>query len=202
MPSIVFDMLDTLLDESGIYKKFYSVISKKYSLDFEPQDFVKRFFVCEHKWMAPNFKKQFKEVIKEAYLEMVKGAGAKDLNLLFDLHKEMVFLPDIKEMLLRLNNKYKFFILTNCSNDLVKNIDIASKSPVKFQKIFTSEDNGVYKPNPPSYQIVIDYIKEPVNNIIYCSSNKWDLIASKKFGFDSKSVEELKEASADILLKV
>ena len=193
MQPIVFDMLDTLLDESAMYGKFYSCISKKYSLGFEPQDFVKRFFECEHKRIAANSKKQFKEIVKEAYLELVKGADAKDMEILFDLHKEMAFLPGIKEMLIKLDNKRQFFILTNCSNDLVKSIGISSKSPVKFQKIFTSEDNGVYKPNPHSYQIVVDYIGKPVNKIIYCSSNIWDLIASRKFGFNSKSVEELKD---------
>ena len=41
--------------------------------------------------------------------------------------------------------------------------------------------------------IVVDYVRKPVNEIIYCSSNIWDLIASRKFGFNSKSVEELKD---------
>jgi len=96
-------------------------------------------------------------------------------------------------MLIRLSNKSRFFILTNCSNDLVRSINIESKSPVKFEKIFTSEDNCAYKPNPGSYEKVVEYIKLPRNNIIYVSSNKWDLDASRNFGFNSKSMEELKD---------
>lgn len=69
---------------------------------------------------------------------------------------------------------------------------LESKSPVKFEKIFTSEDNGVYKPNPGSYERVVDYIKLSASEIIYVSSNKWDSISSKEFGFNSKKIGELK----------
>ncbi len=192
MQPIVFDLLDTLLDESGIYKKFYSQISKKYSLDLEPQEFINRFFQYQRENIFANSKKPFKEIVKLAYIKLVKDADVKDLEILFKTHKNIVFLPGIKEMLMKLQKKYRFFVLTNCSNDLVKMMNLSSKSPVKFEKIFTSEDNGVYKPNQESYEKVIDYINLPANKIIYISSNEWDLKASKEFGFNIKSIEDIK----------
>ena len=122
----------------------------------------------------------------------MEDADARDLEVLFNMYKGIKFLPGIKEMLPELHKNYKFFILTNCANDLVELMDLGKKSPINFEKIFTSEDNGVYKPNPGSYEKVVDYIKLPRNDIIYVSSNKWDLDASRNFGFNSKSIEELK----------
>lgn len=189
---IVFDLLNTLLDESEIYNKFYSYILKKYTINLRPQDFIEQFFQYQREHIFKNSKKPFKEIVKMAYLKLVKGADIKDLEVLFNLHKDIAFLPGIKEMLVKLQQKCRFFVLTNCANDLVALMDLPSKSPVKFEKIFTSEDNGVYKPNPGSYEKIIDCIKLPRNNIIYASSNEWDLKSSREFGFNSKSIEELK----------
>jgi|TARA_Y100000310_G_scaffold91835_1_gene89285 2-haloacid dehalogenase len=192
MQPIVFDLLNTLLDESKIYNKFYSYVLKKYPIDIRPQEFINRFFQYQREHIFANSKKPFKEIVKLAYIKLVKDADVKDLEILFKAHKDIVFLPGIKEMLMKLQKKYQFFVLTNCSNDLVKMIDLPSKSLVKFEKIFTSEDNGVYKPNPGSYEKVIDYINLPANKIIYISSNEWDLKASKEFGFNVKSIGDMK----------
>ncbi len=189
---IVFDLLNTLLDESEIYNKFYSYILKKYTISVGHQEFIKQFFQYQREQIFANSKKPFKEIIKTAYLRLLEDADARDLEILFNMHKGIRFLPGIKEMLLNLHKNYMFFILTNCDNELVELMDLYRKSPVKFEKIFTSEDNGAYKPNPGSYEKIIDYIKLPRSNIIYASSNEWDLKSSREFGFNSKSVEELK----------
>ncbi len=189
---IVFDLLNTLLDESEIYNKFYSYIFKKYPINIGHQEFIKQFFQYQREQIFANSKKPFKEIVKMAYLKLVKDADARDLEVLFNLHKDIAFLPGIKEILVKLQQKFRFFVLTNCTNDLVALMDLPSKSLVKFEKVFTSEDNGVYKPNPGSYEKIIDYIKLPRNNIIYASSNEWDTRSSREFGFNSKSIEELK----------
>ena len=188
---IVFDLLNTLLDESEIYHKFYFCILKKYPISIGHEEFIKQFFQYQREQIFANSKKPVKEIVKTAYLKLVKGADAGDLDILFNMHKGIKFLPGIREMLLNLHKNYSFFILTNCANDLVELMDIYKKSPVKFGKIFTSEDNGAYKPNPGSYEKVVRYIKLPANKIIYCSSNQWDLKSSKEFGFNSKTIEEL-----------
>lgn len=190
---IVFDLFDTLLDESGVYKKFYYHILKKYYLNFEPQEFVRRFFELQRKQIFSNSKKPYKEITKEAYLELIRGADAKDLDVLFNLHRDMGFLPGIADMLTSLQENFCFFVLTNCSNDLIQLISLDRKSPVKFEKVFTSESNGVYKPNPIAYQIIVDYIKIPKEKIIYASSNGWDIEKSREFGFNVKSIGELKK---------
>ena len=100
-------------------------------------------------------------------------------------------MPGIKEMLVGLQEKFRFFALTNCDNDLIERVNLSSKSPVRFERIFTAEDSGVYKPNPAAYQKVAGYIQLPASKIIYASSHQWDLDASKQFGFNSKSIEEL-----------
>lgn len=189
----VFDLFNTLLDEYSVYAQFYSYVANKYPIDLEPQEFIRHFFQYRREPAFANSKKPYKELVQLAYLRLVEDGDVGDLELLFDMYRGMDFLPGIKEVLTGLQEKFSFFALTNCDNDLIERIDIPSKSPVIFERVFTSEDNGVYKPNPASYQRVVDYIKLPANEIIYASSHQWDLQASRNFGFNSKNIGELKD---------
>ncbi len=189
---VVFDLFNTLLDESSVYAEFYSHVSTKYPLNLGSQEFISQFFQYRREPIFADTKKPYKDLVRLAYIRLVEGADEGDLETLFDMYGGMDFLPGIREVLTGLQGKFRFFALTNCDDDLVKRIDISSKSPVSFERIFTSEESGVYKPNPAAYQKVVDYIRLPANEIIYVSSHQWDINASKKFGFNSKSVEELK----------
>src|SRR3989338_4446777 len=189
---IIFDLFNTLLDESSVYLQFYSYVSGKYSINLGSQEFINRFFQYRREPIFADSKKPYKDLVELAYLKLIETGSAEDLEILFGMYRSMDFLPGIREMLIGLEGKFRFFALTNCDNDLIGRIDLHSKSSVQFERIFTAEVNGVYKPNPVAYQRVVDYIKLPANETIYASSHQWDLQASKDFGFNSKTIEELK----------
>ena len=182
---VIFDVLDTLFDESIIYEKFYALVKEKYSLNFTPNEFVKKLFEIHRKIIFTNSPYPFEKTVEKAYFKTVPGADVKDLAQLFPLYSEMKFLPGIKEMLDKMKSKYDLYALTNCSNKLVQSFRLNERSPVLFTKIFTSENNGVYKPNPKAYQKVIDFIDLPKEKIIYVSGNNWDVKKSREFGFNS-----------------
>ena len=188
---VVFDLFNTLLDEASVYTEFYSYASGRHTISLEVQEFVSRFFQYRREPVFADTKKPYKELVRLAYQRLVEGGDEEDLEILFDMYRSMDFLPGIKEMLAGLRGKFRFFGLTNCDNDLIGRIDIPSKSPVIFEKIFTSEENGIYKPNHGAYQKVVDYIGLPAGRVIYASSHQWDLTASREFGFNSKTLEEL-----------
>ena len=180
------------MDEFSAYRKFFFHAAKKYKIEAAPEELVKLLFKNQHELIFANARKTYKEITKLSYLKLIKHADPEDVNLLFDLYSEMNFFPGIVGLLLNLGKNYDLFILTNTDNDLLEKTNLVAKSPVKFKKIFTAEDNGVYKPDPKAYQIAVDYIKIPKKKIIYVSSNGWDIKKSKEFGFDVKSIEELK----------
>ncbi len=189
---IVFDLFDTLLDESSVYKEFFFHIAKKYHLGMNAEEFVKKLFNNQHEFIFRNSTKTYKEITKLSYIKLIKHADTNDVKLLFDLYQKMEFFPGIIELLLELEKKHDLFILTNIDNDLLEKVNLPAKSHVRFKKIFTAEYDEVYKPNLKAYQIVVDYIKLPKEKIIYVSSNDWDIKKSKEFGFNVKSMEELK----------
>ena len=156
------------------------------------EEFVKKLFNNQHGFIFGNSSKTYKEITKLSYMKLIKQADPNDVKLLFDLYPKMDFFPGIVELLLELEKKHDLYILTNIDNDLLEKVNIPAKSKVSFKKIFTAEDNGVYKPNPRAYQIVANYIKLPKEKIIYVSSNEWDIKKSEEFGFDAKSIADLK----------
>ena len=189
---IVFDLFDTLLDESSVYKEFFLHIDKKYHLEMNAEDFVKNLFKNQNEFVFANAQKTYKEITRLAYGKLIKQADLNDVELLFNLYSRMDFFPVIVDLLLKLEKNHDLFILTNIDNDLLERVNLPAKSQVKFKKIFTAENDGVYKPDPRAYQIVVDYIGLPKEKIIYVSSNDWDIKKSKEFGFNVKSMGELK----------
>ncbi len=189
---IVFDLFDTLLDESSVYKQFFFHVGKKYHLEMNAEEFVKKLFNNQHKFIFGNSSKTYKEITKLSYIKLIKQANPNDIKLLFDLYQKMEFFPEIIELLPKLEKRHDLFILTNIDNDLLERVNLSAKSPVRFKKFFTAENNKVYKPNPKAYQTVVDYIKLPKEKITYVSSNDWDIKKSKAFGFYVRSIEDLK----------
>jgi 2-haloacid dehalogenase len=49
--------------------------------------------------------------------------------------------------------------------------------------ILSVDDAGVYKPSPRVYQLAVDELKCAVPRIGFVSSNAWDAIGAKAFGF-------------------
>lgn len=193
MRPIVFDLLDTLVDESGAYTSFYSQIQKKYSLQCSAQEFIGAFFSNQRKLIFANTSKPFKEVCECAFSSIIQHPDLRDLELLYGGYAQMMFKEGVIELLLKLSGTFDFYVLTNCSRDLVEKINLPGKCPVRFKRVFTAGEIGAYKPNPAAYESVVAFIGEPKEKIIYVSSNKWDQISSKKFGFDSRTMDELKQ---------
>ncbi|MBS3106610.1 HAD family hydrolase [Candidatus Woesearchaeota archaeon] len=166
MRPILFDLLDTLVDESATYKTFYSKIQKKYSLECDAQEFVDSFFSNQRKLIFANSRKPFKEVCECAFSGIIPHPELRDLELLYGLYAKMMFKEGITELLQKLKNAFDFYVFTNCSRDLVEKINLPGKCPVKFKRVFTSEDIGAYKPNPTAYERVVGFIGVPKEKII------------------------------------
>ena len=49
--------------------------------------------------------------------------------------------------------------------------------------ILSVDDVDIYKPSPRVYQLAVDALKRPPVSIGFVSSNAWDAIGAKAFGF-------------------
>ena len=49
--------------------------------------------------------------------------------------------------------------------------------------VLSVDDAGIYKPSPRVYQLAVDRLRLPAARIAFVSSNGWDAIGAKAFGF-------------------
>jgi 2-haloacid dehalogenase len=49
--------------------------------------------------------------------------------------------------------------------------------------VLSVDDAGIYKPSPRAYQLAVDHLQLPTARIGFVSSNGWDVVGAKAFGF-------------------
>ena len=138
----------------------------------------------------------FSQVTREA-LEYACSA----LHLAFDSQKEKALMdeyrrlaafPDVPAALKKLKGR-KLAILTNGSPDMIA--PLVEQSGFAFDAVLSVDEVGVFKPAPEVYQLAVEALLVKKEDIGFVSSNCWDAIGAKSFGF---SVYWINRANAPV----
>jgi len=74
-------------------------------------------------------------------------------------------------------------ILSNGTHAMLAPLVAATGLAPHLDGILSVDDAGVYKPSPRVYQLAVDALDRPPIRIGFVSSNSWDAIGAKEFGF-------------------
>jgi len=74
-------------------------------------------------------------------------------------------------------------ILSNGTQAMLAPLVAATGLAPHLDRILSVDDAGVYKPSPRVYQLAVDALDRPPIRIGFVSSNSWDAIGAKAFGF-------------------
>lgn len=88
---------------------------------------------------------------------------------------------DVREALARLQG-HKLAILTNGSPDMIE--PLVARSGLVFDAVLSVDALKVYKPAPEVYQLAVDRLGVPPAQVGFVSSNCWDALGAKSFGFE------------------
>ena len=55
----------------------------------------------------------------------------------------------------------------------------------KFDAVLSVEAAGIFKTSPATYQLALDAFAVPVGDVVFVSSNRWDIAGAAAFGFRS-----------------
>jgi 2-haloacid dehalogenase len=101
---------------------------------------------------------------------------------LMDRYLRLDPFPEVRDALARLDG-ITLAILSNGSHatlaPLVANAGLAGTIP----HVLSVHDVGVFKPDPRVYQLAVDRLGVPREAIGFVSSNCWDALGAKSFGF-------------------
>ena len=105
---------------------------------------------------------------------------------LLKLYKKLQVYPELEQTLLYLKKKkIKTCILSNGTPKLLKQLTKKAKIEKLFDSLISIEKIKIYKPDPRVYQLVTDKYSCKPSQVCFLSSNSWDIVGSRSFGFQS-----------------
>lgn len=103
---------------------------------------------------------------------------------LMDLYRELDTFPEVPDVLARLKAaRLETAILSNGAPQMLTDVVRAAGLKDLLDAVLSVEDVGVYKPDPRVYQLAVDQLGIPPEQICFQSSNAWDAVGAKAFGF-------------------
>jgi 2-haloacid dehalogenase len=138
----------------------------------------------EYTWQRSLMKRYapFSQITREALeysCEFLKlPLGKNQIQELMRQYLDLATFPDVPGALGKLKGK-KTAILTNGSPDMIE--PLVRSSNLRFDAVLSVDELKVYKPAPEVYQMAVDKLQE--KEIGFVSSNCWDALGAKSFGF-------------------
>jgi 2-haloacid dehalogenase len=92
--------------------------------------------------------------------------------------------PDAREALTRLKeSEVRISVLSNGTNQMVRAALEAGGLLELIDEVLTVDELKIYKPDPRVYQYACDTLNVKPNQVVFVSSNSWDLAGASSFGF-------------------
>ena len=184
--AIIFDAYGTLFDVNSAAEKCKEKIGDKW------EDFANywRITQLEYTWLRSlmNRHKDFWQVTEDSLNKSMKKFEI-DQNMrseLLNLYKILSTYPEVKKTLEELKRKnFKLAILSNGTPDLLNQLVKSNSLQEFFDDVFSIETVGIYKPNADVYNIPIKKYNISKNEVLFLSSNTWDVSGGGNFGYKS-----------------
>jgi 2-haloacid dehalogenase len=91
--------------------------------------------------------------------------------------------PEVEAALPRLKEKYVLAILSNGTPKMLqKGLERTGLRPY-FRWVMSADAVKLYKPSPEIYRLALKHMRLQKNEILFVSSNSFDVMGSKNFGF-------------------
>ncbi len=103
---------------------------------------------------------------------------------LLDLYRKLEVYPEVPKVLAELDKSpLPAVILSNGSPEMLQSAVEASGIGKYLEALLSVEDVGVFKPAPQVYEMVLKKFDCQPDEVLFVSSNGWDAVAAKGFGF-------------------
>lgn len=93
--------------------------------------------------------------------------------------------PEVADVMEQLSNSYTLAAFSNGSHDMLDPLIDNSELKEVFDHIISVDEVKQYKPTLASYQHCVDLIGVQPDEVLFMSSNGWDISGAKNFGFQT-----------------
>jgi 2-haloacid dehalogenase len=146
----------------------------------------------EYTWQRSLMRRYtpFSQVTREALEYACSSLGlpldAVKIDALMQEYLKLAVYPDVPAALAALrrtqaNLSRKQAILSNGSPDML--LPLVSHSRLSFDAVISVDELKIFKPAPEVYALAVKKLAVPAQRIGFVSSNCWDALGAKSFGF-------------------
>jgi 2-haloacid dehalogenase len=180
----VFDAYGTLFDVHSAVGRFRPRLGDR----ADRVSTIWRVKQLEYTWLRSlmGSHADFWQVTGEALDYALASCGIEDRKLLQDLMEAYLYLdcyPEVPETLARLKNSgLPLAILSNGAPKMLASAVNEGGLKGLFVGVFSVEEVGVFKPDPRVYRLAADRLGLETGQIVFLSSNSWDVVGAAAFG--------------------
>lgn len=186
----IFDAYGTLFDVTSATR----IVANEEEYSSFPNHSVKvsnswRIKQLEYSWLRNIMHEyiDFWQITKDALdfaLEENQIQNEKLRQRLLDVYWNLSAYPEAHDVLTTLKaNNIQTGILSNGSNQMLNSAVVSANLENYLDKIISIDGIEIYKPDPKVYQMVIDQFNCKIEEVLFISSNGWDIAGASKFGF-------------------
>ncbi len=184
--AIIFDAYGTLFDVNSAAEKCKVKIGDKW------EGFANywRTTQLEYTWLRSLMSKHknFWQITEDSLDKSMKTFQIDHSmrNELLNLYKILPTFSEVPEVLKKLKERnYQLGILSNGTPDLLNQLVKSNSLDNIFDDIFSIEDVGIYKPDSKVYDMPIKKYKIKKDEVVFLSSNTWDVSGGGNYGYTS-----------------
>ena len=186
----IFDAYGTLFDVTSATR----IVANEEEYSSFPNHSVKvsnswRIKQLEYSWLRNIMHEyiDFWQITKDALdfaLEENQIKNEKLRQRLLDVYWNLSAYPEAQDVLTTLKaNNIQTGILSNGSKQMLNSAVVSANLKNYLDKIISIDGIEIYKPDPKVYQMVIDQFNCKIEEVLFISSNGWDIAGASKFGF-------------------
>ena len=186
----IFDAYGTLFDVTSATR----IVANEEEYSSFPNHSVKvsnswRIKQLEYSWLRNIMHEyiDFWQITKDALdfaLEENQIKNEKLRQRLLDVYWNLSAYPEAQDVLTTLKaNNIQTGILSNGSKQMLNSAVVSANLKNYLDKIISIDGIEIYKPDTKVYQMVIDQFNCKIEEVLFISSNGWDIAGASKFGF-------------------
>lgn len=199
----VFDAYGTLFDINSAVNQHI----EKLDGNGEQVSIIWRQKQLEYSWLRSLMCQytDFWNVTKESLDYALNASGIHNNNLreeLLDAYMHLDCYPEVPEVLKGLKEKgILTVILSNGTSKMLHAAINSAKITDLIDVILCVDDIKVYKPDPKVYKLVTDRFNIPKDNVLFHSSNSWDVAGASSYGFQVAWINRLNKQKETLPFK-
>ncbi|WP_404469324.1 haloacid dehalogenase type II [Sutcliffiella horikoshii] len=184
--TFVFDVYGTLFDVHSVKKKADKLFDGKGTEISEiwRRKQLEYSFLRQLMGNYETFSDVTKDSLKYALKQLSIPFSNKEVESLLEQYTSLRAYDEVQNVLSTLKEKGKVLaVFSNGSRDMLEPLVEQAGMNEYFQHIISVDDTKQYKPTPASYTGVLKVIGVKREEVLFMSSNGWDISGAKNFGF-------------------